>query len=110
MSKKSQFRPWPEGHSARASKGEQQEREEMKSRRSEIIAQKRAWKAIARVRPKVSSHPYLCFASPPLLLNHLLFEGEICFIRGKQNKTLLIWVICSEVCPRQEESKLIIIC
>lgn len=60
---------------------------EMKSRRLEIIAQKRAGRAIARVRLEASSLPYLGFASPPLLLNHLLFEGKICFIREKKNKT-----------------------
>lgn len=88
MLKRSQFRPWPEGRGARASQGEQQEREEVKSRRSEITAQKRAGKIIARIRPEASSHPYLGFVSPSLLLNHLLFQGEICFIREKKkNKT-----------------------
>lgn len=59
----------------------------MKRRTSEIIAQKKAGQAIAKARTESSSHRYQGFAYPPLLLNHLLFEGEFCFIRGK--KTLL---------------------
>ena len=60
----------------------------MKSRRSEITAQKKAGKAIAKARTESSSHCYQGFASPPLLLNHLLFEGEFCFITGKKKRSL----------------------
>lgn len=52
----------------------------------------------SRARPDLSHHPSTTKAfPPPLLLNHLLFEGEFCFIIKGGKKKSFIWVICPEV-------------
>lgn len=63
-------------------------RQAAKSRKSKSTTPKRAGKVTGKVTGNdLSHHPSAATAFHPLLLllNHLLFEGEFCFIRGKRS-------------------------